>query len=44
MDVLQDPERSLYVRKAIEMSFGMMSDEDKKALVRLLVFNGKFQP
>ena len=40
--VLQDPERNLHVRKAIDMSFEMMSEEDKKALVCLSVVNGNF--
>ena len=42
MDVLQDPERNLSVCEVIERSFEKMSDEDKKALVRLSVFNGNF--
>ncbi|CAB4027307.1 E3 ubiquitin- ligase DZIP3 [Paramuricea clavata] len=43
MKALQSTDKSQCVRKAIEFSFQMLSSEDKKALVRLSVFNGNFQ-
>ena len=43
MEVLQDPEPNLHVKKAIKMSFEMLKDEDlTKAFVRLSVFGGNF--
>jgi hypothetical protein len=43
MKALQSVDKSQSVRKAIEFSFQMLSNEDKKALARLSVFNGNFQ-
>ena len=43
MKALQSTDKSQCVRKAIEFSFQMLSDEEKKALARLSVFNGNFQ-
>ena len=44
MEALESPKDSdKSVRKAIEFSFKMLDDEDKKALVRLSVFAGNFE-
>ena len=43
MKALQSTDKTQCVRKAIEFSFQMLSNEDKKAFARLSVFNGNFQ-
>ena len=43
MKVLQSTDKTQCVRKAIEFSFQMLSNENKKAFARLSVFNGNFQ-
>ncbi|CAB4029999.1 WD repeat-containing alr2800 [Paramuricea clavata] len=43
MKALQSADESQCVRKAIEVSFKMLTNVDKKAFARLSVFNGNFQ-
>ncbi|CAB3990606.1 E3 ubiquitin- ligase DZIP3 [Paramuricea clavata] len=43
MKALQSTDKTQCVRKAIEFSFQMLSNEEKKAFARLSVFNGNFQ-